>query len=1031
MLFLASVPFDQYQRYGVAARAIEAVRQNGAPLKILEVGSNTHQLLGRLLPNDSIDYLDLEIPEEMRGQINIIVGDATALTLPDKSYDVVVSLDVYEHIPQELREAFLMHTNRVASLLTIVGAPFDSPHTVSAELNALDFWRKIFNTPYRWLVEHAENGLPNLEATEQKVTELGYYTYAMEHGDIDLWTAFIKAHFAEVCVGSLQPVLSTLYDYYQSHIFEKDFSPVQSYRKFIFSSLNGASLQKIKNNFETLATTDNGEDGRALTMALLKLLPSVALEKADDRKTIGERDDQIVTLNHCVADGEARIASINNEMIARIASINNDMVALKALDGQHEGVIADLKQTINTRDRQIFDLYNSNSWRVTSPLRFAFRQIKRVPRAIQLALPAIKLSGGLGHTIKKAVKLFLREGIPGIKRGFRLAAMSTSVAPSANGPEANPSAGCNDYQEWIRLYDTLTDSGRANMRAHQADFARQPLISVLMPTYNPKPEWLIEAIESVRSQIYPHWELCIADDASPDPAVRPILERYAREDSRIKVVFRPQNGHISAASNSALELVTGEWVALLDHDDQLTEHALFWVAHSINSNSDIQLIYSDEDKLNEVGVRSEPYFKCDWNKDLFYSHNLITHLGAYRTDLVQALNGFRVGFEGAQDYDLALRYIEEINENQIYHIPHVLYHWRMHEQSTAQSADAKPYARLAGKNALNQHLQRSGVDATTSLTEYGYRVRYSLPAVPPLVSLIIPTRNGLALVRQCVQSILEYTEYTNYEIIIVDNGSDDPKALQYFKYLSTNPRIRILRNDGPFNYSELNNTAVKQAKGELIGLINNDIEVISPDWLSEMVSQALRPGIGAVGAKLWYPDDTLQHGGVVLGIGGVAAHVFKRIPKNSASYFSRSEIIQSYSAVTAACLVVQKNVYEKVGGLNEVDLKIAFNDVDFCLRITEAGYRNVWTPFAELYHHESASRGLENTPEKQTRFEQEVVYMKERWNNALLNDPAYSQNLTLEHEDFSLAWPPRTKALPLHPSLVACMLPLSPNSHVG
>lgn len=585
----------------------------------------------------------------------------------------------------------------------------------------------------------------------------------------------------------------------------------------------------------------------------------------------------------------------------------------------------------------------------------------------------------------------------------------------------------NDYAEWVRRYDTLTDTDRANMRAHQTDFSRQPLISVLMPTYNPRPEWLIEAIESVRGQIYPHWELCIADDASSDPAVRPILERYASEDSRIKVIFRPQNGHISAASNSALELVNGEWVALLDHDDLLSEHALFWVAHSISANADLQLIYSDEDRVNEVGVRSDPYFKCDWNKDLFYSHNLITHLGVYRTNLVQSLNGFRVGFEGAQDYDLALRYIERIKENQIHHIPRVLYHWRMHEQSTAQSADAKPYAMQAGEHALNQHLQRLGVNATATLIEHGYRVRYPLPDVLPLVSLIIPTRNGLALIRQCIQSILEKTDYSNYEIIIIDNGSDDINALEYFEYLSRNPRIKILRDDGPFNYSALNNAAVMQAKGDLIGLINNDIEVISRDWLSEMVSHALRPGIGAFGAKLWYPDDTLQHGGVVIGFGGVAGHVFKRMPKNDCGYFRRAEVIQSYSAVTAACLIVQKKIYHQVGGLNEADLKIAFNDVDFCLRIVDAGYRNIYTPFAELYHHESATRGYEDTPEKRARFTGEIDYMKERWGDKLMNDPAYSHNLTLSYEDFSLAWPPRTEALPLHPSLLASMPPLPLN----
>lgn len=707
-----------------------------------------------------------------------------------------------------------------------------------------------------------------------------------------------------------------------------------------------------------------------------------------------------------MSQNDAQYAQLNEQLAQRDAQLTHAADSLDAL--RHE----------------VAALRGSTSWRITAPLRFSSRQVKRVLWAIKLIFPAIKLGGGVTGSVTKGVKLFLREGLPGIKRGFRLVAMNTTMTPAAPMPPVvnaveNPALGGNDYVEWVRRYDTLTDADRANMRAHQADLVRQPLISVLMPTCNPNLACFMAAIESVRHQIYPHWELCIADDASTDPAVRPLLERYARDDSRIKVVYKPQNGGISAASNSALELVSGEWVALLEHDDLLTEHALFWVAHSINKNPELQLIYSDEDKLDEAGIRSEPYFKCDWNRDLFYSNNLLTHLTVYRADLIRSIEGFRLGLEGAQDYDLALRCIEKISENNIHHIPRVLYHGRVHAQSTVYLDEINQSAMLAGVVALNQHLQRLNIKAGAFVSQHGFRIRYQLPTVPPRVSLIIPTRNGLALMRQCIQSILEKTDYPNYEIIIVDNGSDDVNILEYFEHLSHNPLIRILRDDGPFNYSVLNNAAVLQSKGDLIGMINNDIEVISPDWLSEMVSHALRPGVGAVGAKLWYPDDTLQHGGVVLGIGGVAGHVFRRLPKNKHGYFNRAAITQSYSAVTAACLLVQKNIYKQIKGLNEADLKITFNDVDFCLRLGEAGYRNVWTPFAELYHHESATRGFEDTPEKQARALNEYYYMKARWCNQLMNDPAYSPNLTLNDEDFSLAWPPRTPALPLHPGLAA------------
>jgi GT2 family glycosyltransferase len=337
----------------------------------------------------------------------------------------------------------------------------------------------------------------------------------------------------------------------------------------------------------------------------------------------------------------------------------------------------------------------------------------------------------------------------------------------------------------------------------------------------------------------------------------------------------------------------------------------------------------------------------------------------------------------------------------------------MHSESTAHAAAAKPYAMLTGERALNEHLGRRGLAAHVELIGYGYRIHYALPEAPPLVSLIIPTRNGMPLIRQCVASILEKTTYPNYEILIIDNGSDDPEALRYLEEVAGNARVRIVRDDRPFNFSALNNAAVRQAEGTVIGLINDDIEVIAPEWLGEMVSLALQPAIGAVGARLLYPNDTLQHGGVILGLGGVAGHSHKHLPRHQQGYFCRAALVQSFSAVTAACLVIRKAVYEEVGGLNETDLAVAFNDVDFCLRLREAGYRNVWTPYAELYQHESASRGSDSTRAKRTRFAREIAYMKSRWGPLLLNDPAYSLNLTLYREDFSLAWPPRVEAIAL------------------
>jgi glycosyltransferase involved in cell wall biosynthesis len=671
---------------------------------------------------------------------------------------------------------------------------------------------------------------------------------------------------------------------------------------------------------------------------------------------------------------------------------------------------------------QVAALYNSRSWRITRPFRVILRQVENAKRVIEFrhllwlghqlkrfrrvaerATLAIQRRGGFNKTLKKAVQLYRCEGLAGIRRGLMMIATFGKINPSLGSGKYDR----NDYTEWIRRYDTLSDEARTLMRSHIDAFLYKPLISVVMPVYNPNPEWLIEAIESIRRQIYSCWELCIADDASIDKRIRPILERYVEEDVRIKVVFREKNGHISAASNSALTLANGEWVALMDHDDLMTEHALFWVVDAINRDQNIRLIYSDEDKIDHSGRRFDHYFKCDWNEDLFYSHNMINHLGVYRTDLLMDIGGFREELEGSQDYDLALRYIEHINPKQIHHIPRVLYHWRAHAESAAQSRDVKPYAALAGERALNEHFRRQGTNAMAESIGYGYRVRYSLPDNLPMVSLIMPTRNELQLIRKCVESILKKTTYPNYEILIIDNGSDDPATLHYFSELQAEARIRIVRDDRPFNYSALNNAAAKLAQGEIVGLLNNDLEVISPEWLSEMVSIALQPRVGAVGARLWYPNNTLQHGGVLLGIRGVAGHAHYRLDRHHHGYIGRAALISSFSAVTAACMVIRKAVYDEVGGLNENDLQVSFNDIDFCLRVRGAGYRNVWTPYAELYHLESATRGYEYTPEKQVRFAKEIQYMKQRWGDTLLNDPGYSPNLTLDGADFTLAWPPR------------------------
>ncbi|MCV6639021.1 glycosyltransferase [Candidatus Albibeggiatoa sp. nov. NOAA] len=567
----------------------------------------------------------------------------------------------------------------------------------------------------------------------------------------------------------------------------------------------------------------------------------------------------------------------------------------------------------------------------------------------------------------------------------------------------------DDYHKWLRLYDPLDRKTLQNMKKRVETWQNPPLISILMPTYNTKEKWLKAAIQSVQKQVYGNWELCIADDASTDENTKRLLKQYQQQDERIKVVFREQNGHISAASNSALELVTGDYVALLDHDDELAPHALYWVVEELLAYPDAQMIYSDEDKIDEKNHRFGAYFKSDWNPDLFLSHNLVTHLAVYKTELLQQIGGFTEGLEGAQDYDLAIRAAEQLESEQIRHIPRILYHWRIHEESTSGNPDAKPYAVVAAENAIRAFLKRQSIAANVNESEIMsgmIRVQYPLPAILPLVSIIIPTYNQVQLLRQCIQSITRKTDYANYEIIVVDNRSDDAATLAYFEELEQKNIAKVIKYDQPFNYAAINNFAVKQAEGELVALLNNDIEVISRSWLSEMVSHAMREDIGAVGARLWYPHQTLQHAGVLLGVAGLAEHAHKNVSRGQSGYFGRAQIIQNFSAVTAACLVVCKEKFVAVGGLDADHLAVAFNDIDLCLKLTSKGWRSLWTPYADLYHHESASRGYEDTPEKVARLQREDAYMREKWGDWIANDPAYSPNLNHKTGDFSLAFPP-------------------------
>ena len=631
------------------------------------------------------------------------------------------------------------------------------------------------------------------------------------------------------------------------------------------------------------------------------------------------------------------------------------------------------------------------------------------------------MRGGVGKTASQAVSILRNEGVQGLQARISNAERLLNV-PAAAAQAALLQPGEDPYHGWLRLYDPTDKASMAALGQKIEDLGITTTFSVVMPVYNPPLDYLRQAIESVQAQVYPHWEICIADDASPNAAVRELLTELAAQDPRIKLVFREKNGHISAATNSALEIATGDYIALMDNDDLLPPHALAYMALAAHQHPQAGLIYSDEDKVTEDNVRQAPYFKCQFNYELFLSQNMISHFGVYRRSVLEEIGGFRVGYEGAQDWDLALRVIEKVGPENIVHVPRVLYHWRIFPGSTALALEEKDYALKAQIESITSHLQRIGKPDTQVYPAPGIpgllRIKHRLPDPLPLVSIVIPTRDRVELLSMCVNSILEKTAYPNYQIVVVDNGSTDEKALAYLDSIAKDERVKVIRADIPFNYSALNNLGVAQTDGEYLVLMNNDIEITQTDWLEEMLAFACQPDIGCVGAQLWYPNNTLQHGGVVLGIGGVASHAHKGIPRGNFGYFGRASAHQMFSAVTAACLMIRKSTYQAVDGFDET-LKVAYNDVDFCLKVRAQGLRNLYNPFASFIHHESASRGSDQEGSNQQRLAAEAAIMKQRWGALIADDPAYSPNLTLLGDDFSMAWPSRVAALDVSVAPVA------------
>jgi GT2 family glycosyltransferase len=651
--------------------------------------------------------------------------------------------------------------------------------------------------------------------------------------------------------------------------------------------------------------------------------------------------------------------------------------------------VAELEERLTTLKTSLVTVCNENeaihastSWRVTAPLRALSRVSRRLPRVLSAAtsLPA--------SSSARLVSRQIRLRPPRVRR-------VTSASPDTS------------YGAWVRAYDTLGQGDIEAMKKQVSQLTSRPLISLVMPVFNPPERYLREALDSVMHQIYEDWQLCVTDDGSTQPHVRAMLDEYASKDPRIDVAYSGRTGGISSASNAALARAEGEFVGLVDHDDVLRPHALLMVALAIDRRPDAAYIYSDEDKIDERGRRFGHYFKPDWSPTLLLCQNYLCHFSVLRTELVRQVGGFRSEFDGSQDWDLALRVTELVDKDRVVHIPHILYHWRAIPSSAAAGPDAKPYAIDAARRAVTDHLGRTGRRGYSLPVGDHQTVRFFPPATVPKVSVLIPSTGRHDLIGPCIDGLRRRTSYKALEIIVslADNASQRTRE-DRVRHLDLAQEVDVvLSADGSFNFSRCINAAARAASGRLLLLLNDDIEVLHPDWLEIMVGHVLDDGVGAVGPMLLFPNETIQHAGVLVSQVG-AQHLYRGRPFDTAGYVNRARIPQDLSAVTGACLLVRREAFDAVKGLDEA-LPISYNDIDFCLRLRSAGQRVVYVPDSVLYHHESASFGSLYEG-REVAYKEEIQLMRRRWSTAFERDPMHNPNLALYGPDPSeLAFPPR------------------------
>jgi GT2 family glycosyltransferase len=1000
--------FDLYGRYAIIRDIIDHNRKEGESFKVLDVGGRGN-LFKRFLPNDHVFYLDPLVDSKDE---NFIKGDGCAIPLGDGEFDWVTSADVFEHIPKEKRRTFLDENIRVAKLGTILVAPFWSKEVEQAEINANENYKILSGgKDHMWLREHIENGLPDMAEVEKSLKEKKLPFQKLYNNRLFLWQSLIDVSFL-VSVNRYEDIIKRFDDFnyfYNTEIYPFD-NQEPSYRKAYFikkdPSLHnikvgdmaiddGLLLGTIKKGFELANTIDDKNRG---------IIGQKDLEIRSKNKEIKNKN-QITLLK------DRELFSLNQIVLQRDQEAQSNSQELGLIKTRLDSISTELNSTktqLDFKTGELSEIHRSKGWRLVIFTRKIFNTIfprgslrrkivayfvMSVKKSIKSFFQIKRSITFYGRLVKKVPFVIKRDGLfVFIRKAYRHFIRRTKHLAQ------------KDYDLWISNNERFDNVA---VKDYIRKFKYKPKISIITPVYNVDPKWLDKCIQSVINQFYENWELCLHDDASIKRETVECLKKWDKVDSRIKISYGKENQHISGASNSSLKLATGEFIALLDNDDELSPHALYENVKLLNEKPDLDFIYSDEDKLEMDGTRVDAFFKPDWSPDLFLSMMYTCHLGIYRKSIIDKIGGFRKGFDGSQDYDLVLRFVERVDSKNIFHIPMILYHWREIPGSTAAKSEAKDYAYTAAKMALSEYLDRNNIkgDIFDGKFTGSYRIKRKIIGNDK-VSIIIPFKDQVDILKKCINSIKQKTTYKNYEIILVDNQSREADTFDYIGSLKKEKNISVLGYDKPFNFSAINNIAVKKAKGVYMLFLNNDTEIINAEWLSSMVEHIQRDEVGAVGAKLIYPNDTIQHTGVIMGL-GIASHAFRNFSRESHGYFGLLNVIRNCSAVTGACLLTKKKLFEELGGFDEKNLAIAYNDVDYCLEVIKRGQLVIFTPFAELYHHESVSRGDDESfkftdPARYQRFISEKEFIVKKWRKYIENDPYYNPNLTRNGGHFGI-----------------------------